>query len=236
MLGWVGNVEQETLDNETFRTVVFTGDHTQLTVMSLKPGRGHRARAPRRDRPVPPHRAGQRARRARPFRGLDRRDARRRGRLGDHRPGRRLAQRRQHRGRRAEALLPLLAARAPGRHRAPDEGGGRGGRGRPARLGGKGSVTATGPRAPRAEAGTTAAARSPRRRRGPALRRSAGGPRSPRRSARPPRDVRRAADSSAERRSRPGRAPSPYEKPASVKGGRRGRSRWCQRPDRGSKR
>ena len=38
MLGWVGNVEQETLVNETFRTVVFTGDHTQLTVMSLKPG------------------------------------------------------------------------------------------------------------------------------------------------------------------------------------------------------
>jgi mannose-6-phosphate isomerase-like protein (cupin superfamily) len=38
MLGWVGNVEQETLDNETFRTVVFTGDHTQLTVMSLGPG------------------------------------------------------------------------------------------------------------------------------------------------------------------------------------------------------
>ena len=38
MLGWVGNVEQETLDNETFRTVVFTGDHTQLTVMSIAPG------------------------------------------------------------------------------------------------------------------------------------------------------------------------------------------------------
>jgi mannose-6-phosphate isomerase-like protein (cupin superfamily) len=38
MLGWVGNIEQETLDNETFRTVVFTGDHTQLTVMSLEAG------------------------------------------------------------------------------------------------------------------------------------------------------------------------------------------------------
>ena len=38
MLGWVGNVEQATLDNETFRTVVFTGHHTQLTVMSLKAG------------------------------------------------------------------------------------------------------------------------------------------------------------------------------------------------------
>jgi mannose-6-phosphate isomerase-like protein (cupin superfamily) len=38
MLGWVGDIEQETLDNETFRTVLFTGDHTQLTVMRLKPG------------------------------------------------------------------------------------------------------------------------------------------------------------------------------------------------------
>ena len=25
MLGWVGDIERETLDNETFRTVVFTG-------------------------------------------------------------------------------------------------------------------------------------------------------------------------------------------------------------------
>jgi mannose-6-phosphate isomerase-like protein (cupin superfamily) len=38
MLGWVGNIEQQTLDNDTFRTVVFTGEHTQLTVMSLRPG------------------------------------------------------------------------------------------------------------------------------------------------------------------------------------------------------
>ena len=38
MIGWVGNVEQATLDNENFRTVVFTGDHTQLTVMKLGPG------------------------------------------------------------------------------------------------------------------------------------------------------------------------------------------------------
>lgn len=38
MLGWVGDVEQETLDNDTFRTVVFTGEHTQLTVMRLGPG------------------------------------------------------------------------------------------------------------------------------------------------------------------------------------------------------
>jgi hypothetical protein len=38
MLGWVGDIEQETLDNTTFRTVVFTGEHTQLTVMRLAPG------------------------------------------------------------------------------------------------------------------------------------------------------------------------------------------------------
>ena len=38
MLGWVGDVERATLDNETFRTVLFTGAHTQLTVMSLAPG------------------------------------------------------------------------------------------------------------------------------------------------------------------------------------------------------
>jgi mannose-6-phosphate isomerase-like protein (cupin superfamily) len=38
VIGWVGNIEQTTLDNETFRTVVHTGDHLQLTVMRLAPG------------------------------------------------------------------------------------------------------------------------------------------------------------------------------------------------------
>jgi mannose-6-phosphate isomerase-like protein (cupin superfamily) len=38
MLGWVGNIELTTLENGTFRTVVFTGEHTQLTVMRLPPG------------------------------------------------------------------------------------------------------------------------------------------------------------------------------------------------------
>ena len=38
MPGWVGNVERETLENGTFRTVLFTGDNIQLTVMSLRPG------------------------------------------------------------------------------------------------------------------------------------------------------------------------------------------------------
>ena len=38
MLGWIGDIERETLDNTTFRTVVFTGENTQLTVMSIEPG------------------------------------------------------------------------------------------------------------------------------------------------------------------------------------------------------
>jgi mannose-6-phosphate isomerase-like protein (cupin superfamily) len=38
MLGWVGDIEELTLANETFRTVVFTGPHVQLTVMRLAPG------------------------------------------------------------------------------------------------------------------------------------------------------------------------------------------------------
>jgi mannose-6-phosphate isomerase-like protein (cupin superfamily) len=38
MLGWVDDVERATLDNETFRSVLFTGEHTQLTVMRLAPG------------------------------------------------------------------------------------------------------------------------------------------------------------------------------------------------------
>jgi mannose-6-phosphate isomerase-like protein (cupin superfamily) len=38
MLGWVGDIEQATLDNTTFRTVLFTGEREQLTVMRLQPG------------------------------------------------------------------------------------------------------------------------------------------------------------------------------------------------------
>ena len=38
MTGWVGDIERETIDNETFRTVVWTGDHSQLTVMSIPAG------------------------------------------------------------------------------------------------------------------------------------------------------------------------------------------------------
>jgi mannose-6-phosphate isomerase-like protein (cupin superfamily) len=38
MLGWVGDIEQATLENTNFRTVLFTGEHSQLTVMRLAAG------------------------------------------------------------------------------------------------------------------------------------------------------------------------------------------------------
>lgn len=37
-LCWVDDIENLTLRNDTFRTVVFTGEHHQLTVMSIPPG------------------------------------------------------------------------------------------------------------------------------------------------------------------------------------------------------
>lgn len=38
MLGWIGDIESLTLENTNFRTVVFTGGHTQLTLMRIRPG------------------------------------------------------------------------------------------------------------------------------------------------------------------------------------------------------
>ncbi len=38
MLGWVADIERAPLDNENFRTVLWTGDHSQLTVMRIAPG------------------------------------------------------------------------------------------------------------------------------------------------------------------------------------------------------
>ncbi|MBX3258766.1 MAG: cupin domain-containing protein [Labilithrix sp.] len=38
MPGWFSNIEEATIDNANFRTVLFTGRSLQLTVMSLKPG------------------------------------------------------------------------------------------------------------------------------------------------------------------------------------------------------
>ena len=38
MLGWVANIEELTTDNNNFRTVVKTGVHSQLTIMSIPPG------------------------------------------------------------------------------------------------------------------------------------------------------------------------------------------------------
>lgn len=37
MNGYIGNIEDETEKNEYFRKVLFTGPHSQLVVMSLKP-------------------------------------------------------------------------------------------------------------------------------------------------------------------------------------------------------
>lgn len=38
MTAWVDNIETVTLENTNFRTVIFTGEHSQLTVMSIPPG------------------------------------------------------------------------------------------------------------------------------------------------------------------------------------------------------
>ncbi len=37
MVGFVGNIEEKTLNNSFFRQVLFTGPHSQLVVMSLQP-------------------------------------------------------------------------------------------------------------------------------------------------------------------------------------------------------
>ncbi len=38
MLGWLDDITKLTVDNTNFRTVVYTGEHTQLTLMRLAPG------------------------------------------------------------------------------------------------------------------------------------------------------------------------------------------------------
>jgi mannose-6-phosphate isomerase-like protein (cupin superfamily) len=38
MRGYVTDIERDTLENEDFRRVLFTGPNTQLVLMSLKPG------------------------------------------------------------------------------------------------------------------------------------------------------------------------------------------------------
>ena len=37
-VGYVSDIEKETLENSNFRKVLFTGQHSQLVLMSLKPG------------------------------------------------------------------------------------------------------------------------------------------------------------------------------------------------------
>jgi mannose-6-phosphate isomerase-like protein (cupin superfamily) len=38
MTGWIDDIEKLTLENDNFRTVVHTGTHAQLTLMSIEPG------------------------------------------------------------------------------------------------------------------------------------------------------------------------------------------------------
>lgn len=38
MTGFLGNIEQLTLENNNFRQVLYTGQHSQLVVMSIEPG------------------------------------------------------------------------------------------------------------------------------------------------------------------------------------------------------
>jgi mannose-6-phosphate isomerase-like protein (cupin superfamily) len=37
MTGYIGLIEKETLENTNFRKVLYTGDHSQLVVMSIRP-------------------------------------------------------------------------------------------------------------------------------------------------------------------------------------------------------
>lgn len=36
--GYLANIEKETIDNNDYRRVLYTGEHSQLVVMSLQPG------------------------------------------------------------------------------------------------------------------------------------------------------------------------------------------------------
>ena len=38
MKGFKSNIEQDTLNNDNFRKVLYTGQHSQLVLMSLRPG------------------------------------------------------------------------------------------------------------------------------------------------------------------------------------------------------
>ena len=39
MTGFITNIEKDTVANEDFRRVLFTGPHTQLVLMTLRPGK-----------------------------------------------------------------------------------------------------------------------------------------------------------------------------------------------------
>ena len=122
---YVVDIEEATLQNETYRTTLWTGTNLQLTVMAIQPGHdiglevhedhdqflrveegtGRVQMGPAKERAV-----------LRPHRHR---------RLGDPRAGWLLAQRDQRRHRAAQGLLAVRAAGASARHRPRDEGGGR---------------------------------------------------------------------------------------------------------------
>ncbi len=56
---WAKNIEALTKSNETFRTVVWTGKHIQVTVMCIKPGDDVGLEAHPNVRPIPAHRKRQ---------------------------------------------------------------------------------------------------------------------------------------------------------------------------------
>ena len=114
MLGWIGDIERETLENTTFRTVVFTGEHTQLTVMSIEPGDDiGREVHPDHDQFLRIEQGTARVELSRSEDAVDETHD---------------AQRRQYGGGRAQGLLAVLASRAPGRDGPSHEGGRAGGR------------------------------------------------------------------------------------------------------------
>jgi hypothetical protein len=120
MLGWVGNIERTTLENGTFRTVVFTGEQAQLTVMRLGPGEdiGREAHTAT-DQFIRIERGGRGS--SSDGSRTDRRDVRRRRRMGDRHPGRGLA-RNVNTGTEDLKLYSSIPARAPRRNDPPDEG------------------------------------------------------------------------------------------------------------------
>ena len=127
MRGWVGDIEKATLENDTFRTVLFTGEHHQLTVMCIPPGEDIGLEAHDHNDQFLRIEQG----RARVELGASKDALDETYDVEDDWaiivPAKTWHNVVNTGDVRAQALLALRAARAPGRHRPPDEGGGRSG-------------------------------------------------------------------------------------------------------------